>query len=300
MVDAASKDRLDPGLKRDLFFGDFAYTRRGLVSNLVGVVILSLGLLACLYAGGELRRFVFLTGSVVLTLGLHASRHAAAVWRRGELRTPTNPGADPGPRMIERAFDRLRAQAEDDADLASDPRLALETRKARGLRILSRSAAVLQRTVGAAILVVGARYLIVDVQAFFRPAPPLTVELVDVILIPWSTDFHTAITVDVTGGQVSKIAPYDTRHAMTVTPHFRSFEALGKYLVAGDTIDLSRPGWLNRFTLGVLRPIDVGTSGDFLILDVDPRTHDITADDVAAAVIKGAYYSRQDIRRIGR
>ena len=300
MVDVASKDQVDPGLKRDLFFGDFAYTRRGVVTNLLGVVILSLGLLACLYAGGELRRFVFLTGSVVLTLGVHASRHAATVWRRGEPRTPTDPRADSGPLMIERTFDRLRAQAEDDADLASDPRLALETRKARGLRILSRCAAVLQRTVAATMLVVGAGYLIVDVQAFFRPAPPLTVELVDVILIPWSTDFHTAITVDVTGGQVSKIAPYDTRHAMTVTPHFRSFEALGKYLVAGDTIDLSRPGWFTRFTQGALRPIDVGTSGDFLVLDVDPRTHDITADKIAAAVIGGQYYSREEIRAKGR
>ena len=64
MVDAASRDQLDPALKRDLFFGDLALTRRHVITGLAGVVLLSLSTRFCLYAGDDWHRVAWTTNAV--------------------------------------------------------------------------------------------------------------------------------------------------------------------------------------------------------------------------------------------
>lgn len=36
-----------------------------------------------------------------------------------------------------------------------------------------------------------------------------------------------------------------------------------------------------------MRPIDIESRGDLIVLDIDPRTHDVTLAQVAAAVANG-------------
>jgi hypothetical protein len=295
MQQLASADRLDPALKRDLFFGDVASTRREIM--VAGVALLVIN---CVYAGRTL--FVPETSGALLSV-LSTAVIFAALALGGLVRRPadalTAAASTPASRRGLNALDDMLAQAERDPDLAADQRMAGAIAGARQVRRVARGLGVAIIALCLTTVVVAVRSSPSPVEGLFRPAPPSAVELVDVLLMPSSPDFHGLISVDVTRGQVTQIAPYVTTRSGRA-PEVRAFEAIGKYLVAGDAIDFAQPDWLNRFKASWMRRIDIGTTGDFLVVDVDPRSHDITQDQIAAAVVAGKYYSRKDLQGKGR
>lgn len=297
MEESASADRLDPIVKRDLFFGDLALTRRQLTQHAAFSLLMMAFLTARLWADSTMLPVPMLA---LLATWLCTTSALFRVARRRQQRvTSLRPEVKFQGLVGPRALAEMEALAAADPDLASDPRLAVAQRKARLVTTSGRALFVAYLALVAVTFVVVGRGSVADVKAFFRPAPPPTIELVDVILTPWSADFHGAISVDVTGGRVTQIAPYDSLRSSRVEK-FRAFEAIGKYLVAGGAIDFSQTGWLDRFKASWMKPIDIGTAADFLVIDVDPRSHDITQDQIAAAVVRGTYFSRQDLRRKGR
>lgn len=299
MEQPPSADRLDPALRRDLFFGDLAFTRRQLTLHVIFAAVMLVSLtIRVWYDSNHLPIPIPALGLV--TSWLIAVPSLLRAVRRGDrAEASVRPEPEVHGRPGWKDLDAMQSQAAADPDLSSDRRLVSERVKT------TRSKVVMRVVLGAYLIliattsVVFVRVSATEVRAWFHPAPSPTVELVDVILTPWSADFHGAITVDVTGGHVTQIAPYDLQRSSRV-PKFRAFEAIGKFLVAGGAIDFSQPGWLDRFKASWLRPIDIGTSGDFLVVDVDPRSHDIRPDQIAAAVVGGKYYSRKDIQTKGR
>ena len=297
MEQSASADRLDPALKRDLFFADLAATRREIrISGGAAIfmfLVCGVGLLRADDDGVLMHMLSTLGNSVILVLLV-----VGGAFRRQGSVTLRSDGSPIRWRGL-KALELLLAQASRDPDLSVDPRLEGEVARARRVRLFARSLVAGLILLTLASVAVLARKEGNPFPGLFQPAPSPTVELVDVVLVPWSADFHGAITVDVTGGSVTQIAPYDAQRAARVNK-FRAFEAIGKFLVAGGPIEFSQTGWLDRFKASWMRPIDIGTSGDFLIVDVDPRSHDIRQDQIAGAVVGGKYYSRKDIRAKGR
>jgi hypothetical protein len=295
MQQPASADRLDPALKRDLFFGDVASTRREIM--VAGVALLVIN---CVYAARTL--FVPETSGQLLSV-LSTAVIFAALALGGLVRRPadvlTAADSTPASRRGLNALDDMLAHAERDPDLAADQRMAGAIASARQVRLVSRSLAAGIIVLALTSVLVAVRRSPSPVEGLFRPTPPSAVELVDVLLMPSSPDFHGLISVDVTRGQVTKIAPYVTTRSGRA-PEVRAFEAIGRYLVAGDAIDLAQPDWLTRFKASWMRRIDIGTTADFLVVDADPRTHDIARDQIAAAVVGGKYYSRKDLQATRR
>jgi len=271
MAQSVDRNRLTPSLRRDLYFGDLALARREAITRLAAA-----GLCFSLF----LARYFVASGTLSHVANVYCGLAGFGFATRLRL-----------------DWKKMRAAAEGDADLMADERLAIEDRRASRVASFRRGILALMLVASVLMVSLGATSLVAEARAWFQPSPPPTVELVDVTLVNGPADFPGPITIDVTGDRITRIAPYDIRRALNPKgEHIRSFEALGKFVVEG-TLDLSQPDPLEVAKRVWMRPIDIESRGDLIVLDVDPRARVVTLDEVTAAVINGNYLSRADIRR---
>jgi hypothetical protein len=194
-----------------------------------------------------------------------------------------------------REWKAARATGAADPELAADARFAAETRRASSLRWTKHGVAGLQLVAVLAVTAVFGPLMVRSVRALIHPGPAM-IEFVDVRLVNGPADLEGPITLIVTGGRVSQIAPYALpRNVNPQASDFHAFEGQGKFAVGG-TLDLSRPDALDAARATWMRPIALG-SGDLIVLDVDPRLQPVTKAQVAAAVVNGVYLSRLTIAR---
>ncbi len=270
MVQPAHADSLTPSLRRDLYFADLALARREAITRAAVAGLCLSPVLVRVFTGSETLSHV---SNVCFCLtGIGFATRLRLDWKR------------------------MRAAADGDADLMADERLAVEDKRAALFMWLRRGIFALMLVVSVVMVGLGAASVGAEARAWFQPSPPPTVELVDVTLVNGPADFSGQITIDVTGDRITRIAPYDLQRGFNPKgEHIRSFEALGTFVVGG-TLELSQPDPLEYAKRDWMRPIDLEARGDLIVLDVDPRTHNVTLAHVAAAVVNGKYLSRADIR----
>jgi hypothetical protein len=255
-----------PEVRSDIYYGDLSLTRReAIVASIAGIAMVGLGVFALFALPTSFARFSLISTGLG---GLALSRRSIRTWK---------------------AF---RAAGGQDRDLIGDRRLEGEDRRAPAMTALDRGLRALQFVTLAASLFIIATAVagLLRTRVDARTAPRSSFEFVDVVMVNGPADWPTATTVDITGDRVTKIGPY----SQNSTSGIRSFEAMGKYLVAG-RLDLSKPNPLERFQQGWTRPIDIETRGDFVLFDVDPRLRDVSIDHVVGAIIAGEYWSRTQL-----
>jgi hypothetical protein len=117
------QDRLSPDVKRDVYFSDLAYMRRRAVRSALFAVLTAAAFIVTVLTP-ELRR----TPSILGLLGLVFSIRSIRDWRT------------------------MRADADGDADLRSDPRLATEDRRSPLMSALTTAVTVSQVVTAALLL----------------------------------------------------------------------------------------------------------------------------------------------------
>jgi hypothetical protein len=141
-----------------------------------------------------------------------------------------------------------------------------------------------------AVLLAGTALSVEKVLAL--PAEPQRIALVDVNVVQgFNRSVLPGRTVVIVGNRIESV---ESPSPNVLNHEGRTFEAIGKFLVAG-TLNFNAASPVDDLRATWMKPVEPGASGDVVLLDVNPLNAFVGPGQIAGAVVDGHYYSRTEI-----